>query len=306
MADTKSEVLIIHPGSDGESYRRLARRLFTALKEGSWEATLFSSRELCETATNRSDGAILAMVDPVGCAAASGDRSEFFAKLTSASRRIAISAEAVEDARYSQQFRLPVGFDAIFDVGFVSQSDKHPISDVPYHFVFNGPTRREEQAMAESPPSWERHIPWAVVGHQSPEHLNLVAELIDYRVYPGGVVFLQPSSRMRKGGEPLSPAELAAVLSKTCYYLWSSQHSSAYYESLRFVEALLAGAVPCKIVSGHSWEESNVPGIFPSVQYFCEKAREEGAWSAMYCSAREFYMSKGTLAEHLEGAMRFV
>ncbi len=306
MADARSKVLIVHPGSDGESHRALAYRLFAALGEGSWEVTLFSSRELCETTTYPLSDALLAVVDPIGCAAASNDRLEFFAKLAAASRRIAISTEAVEDARYGQQFRLPVDFDAVFDVGFVPQSDKHTVSDVPYYFVFNGPTKREEQVISESPSSQERHIPWTVVGHQNPEHLSLVAELIDYKLYPGGFVFLQSSSRMRKGGAPLSPSELAAVLSKTNYYLWCSRHSSAYYESLHFVEALLAGAVPCKIDGGCFREIYEIPGIFPSVQSFCERVREEGAWPSMYRSAREFYLSRGRLAEYLEEALHLV
>lgn len=305
MADTKSQIVIVHPGNNGESYRKLARRLFTALEEGSWDATLFSSRELCETTMDRLGDAILAMVDPVGCTAASGDRSKFFAKLNSADRRIAILAEAVEDVRYSRQFRLPVGFDAIFDIGFVSQRDEHPISDVPYHFVFNGPTKQEEQIITEMPLSQERSIPWAVVGYQSPEYLNLMTELVDYKLYPEGFVFLQRSPRIGKGRGPLSSSELAQVLSETRYYVWGSHHSSTYYESFRFVEALLAGAVPCKIVSGHSWGNPHIPGVFSSVQFFCEKVREE-AWSSMYCSAKEFYMSKGPLAKHLEEALRFV
>lgn len=303
MADTKSQIVIVHPGNNGESYRELARRLFTALEGGSWETTLFSSRELCETTMGRPGDMILAVVDPVGCAAASGDRSEFFAKLNSADRRIAISAEAVEDARYNQQFWLPVGFDAIFDIGFVSQRDEHPVSGVPYHFVFNGPTKQEEQIIAELPLSQERSIPWAVVGRQSPEHLNLVTELVDYKLYPGGFVFLPRSPRIRKGQAPFSTSELALILSKTKHYVWGSHYSSGYYESFRFVEALLAGAVPCKIVSGHSWQEFDIPGIFPSIQSFCEKTQEEGAWSSMYCLAKEFYISKGPLAGHLERAL---
>ncbi len=306
MADTRSQISIIYPGNDDEFHRMLARRLFTVLEEESWEVRLRSSREPCETVMDGSGDAIIAVVDPVGCAAASNDRSEFFAKLTAASRRIAISAGAVEDARYRQQLRLPVDFDAVFDVGFVSQRDKHPNSDVPYYFVFNGPTKREEQIIAELPPSQERHIPWAVVGHQNPENLGLVAELIDYKLYPEGFVFLQRSPRTRKGRAPLNPSELAAVLSNTNYYLWSSQYSSAYYESFRFVEALLVGAVPCKIDSGCLRKVSEIPGIFPSAQSFCENVREDGSWSSMYRLAREFYMSKGSLAEHLKEALRLV
>jgi hypothetical protein len=279
--------------------------LFTALEEESWKVTLRSSYELCETIMDGSSDAILAVVDPVGCAAASRDRSEFFAKLTAASRRIAISAEAVEDTRYEQQLRLPVDFDAVFDVGFVSQRDKHPNSNIPYYFVFNGPTRQEEQIIAELPPSQERYIPWTLVGYQTPEHLDLVAALMDYGPYPGGFVFLPRFRRTKQRDVPLNPTELMAVLSRTKYYVWSAPRSSKYYDSARFIQALLAGAVPCEIGSGHSRENSNIPVLFSSVRSFCERVREEDYWS-IYRMVRECYISKGSLAEHLGRALRLV
>jgi hypothetical protein len=310
-------LLIVHPESDNALYREyrepdllllatLARRLFAACKERLWEVAVCSSRELLNLTTNQLNRATTAVVDPIECAATSGDRSKFFSRLTSARKRIIVLAEAAESTRYSQQFHLPANFDAVFDIGFVSQGNKHPFADVPYHFVFNGPTEEEERAVASLSPSQERCIPWAVVGPRTPDHLNLVAELTDHKLYPGGFCFLpHPSQQGRKGKGLLSSSGLAAVLSKTNYYVWSSDDSFTYYESSRFIQALLAGAVPCKIDSDHSWEQSGIPGIFPSVRSFCVRAQEEDYWS-MYCSAREFYASKGPLAEHLEKALRLV
>ena len=298
-------LLIVHPGSDGASYQELARRLFAARKEKAQEVTLCSSRELCDMAVDRASGATLAVVDPVGCAVASGDRSGFFSRLALARKRIMVLAEAVEDARYLQQFRLPVDFDAVFDVGFISQKDKHPFPKVPYHFVFNGLTEREERVVAELSPSRERHIPWALVGHQTPENLDLVMDLMHYERYSGGFVFLEPPRRAGRRGRPLGSSGLAAVLSKTSFYVWAADHSSAYYESARFVQALPAGTVPCKIDGGHAWEGSGIPNVFPSVRSFCEKVQEEDFWS-MYRPAREFCVSRGPLAGHLEEALRLV
>jgi hypothetical protein len=310
-------LLIVHPESEGALYREyqepdplllaaLARRLFASCRERSWEIAVCSSRELLDMTTDQLSRATPAVVDPLECAATSGDEPVFFSKLSSARKRIMVLAEAVESTRYGQQFRLPTNFDAVFDVGFVSQRDKHLFPEVPYHFVFNGPTREEEQVLAELSPSQERCIPWAVVGPRTPNYLNLVAELMDYKLYPGGFCFLQhPSHQGRKGAGLLSYSGLSAVLSKTKYYVWSSDDSSAYYESFRFLQALLVGAVPCKIDGGHSWEGSGIPGIFPSVRSFCARMQDEDHWS-MYCSSREFYMSKGLLAEHLEKALRLV
>jgi hypothetical protein len=211
----------------------------------------------------------------------------------------------VEDARYRQQLRLPVDFDAVFDVGFVSQRDKHPNSDVPYHFVFNGPTNEEEQIIANLTPAQERDIPWALVGYQTPEHRELAAALIDYGSYPEGFVFLPRFRRAKQRDAPLNPAELMAVLSRTKYYVWSAHRSSEYYDSARFIQALLAGAVPCEIGGGHSRENSNIPVLFSSVRSFCERVREEDYWS-IYRMARECYISKGPLAEHLGRALRLL
>jgi hypothetical protein len=312
------QLLIVHPESDSDSalYRKypepdllllatLARRLFAACRERLWEIAVCSSRELLNLTTDELSRATPAVVDPVECAATSGDKSKFFSKLTNARKRIIVLAEAVESTRYRQQFHLPAKFDAIFDIGFVSQEYKHQFPDVPYHFVFNGPTKEEEQTMAELSPSQERRIPWAVVGPRTPNHLNLVAELMD-KIYSGGFCFLQhPLQQGRKGTGLLSSSGLAAVLSKTNYYVWSSEDSFAYYQSFRFIQALLVGAVPCKIDGTHSWEKSDIPGIFPSVRSFCMRVQEKDYWS-MYCSAKEFYMSKGPLAEHLEKALRLV
>lgn len=310
-------LLIVYPESDNALYREsrepdllllatLARRLVAACRERLWEVAVCSSRKLLNLTTNQLSRATTAVVDPVECAATSGDRSKFFSRLTNARKRIMVLAEAAESTRYSQQFHLPANFDAIFDIGFVPQGDKHPFADVPYHFVFNGPTEEEERAIATLSPSQERPIPWAIVGLRTPNHLNLVAELTDHKLYPGGFCFLaHPSQQGRKGKGLLSPSGLAAVLSKTNYYVWSSDDSFAYYESFRFIQGLQVGAVPCKIDGSHPCEGADIPGIFPSVRSFCARAQEEDYWS-MYCSAREFYVSRGSLAEHLEKALHLV
>ena len=308
---SEHRLLVVYPGSGGTFYQELARRLFTVCKEElQVEAARCSSRELRNMTPDQLSSATLAVVNPVECAATSNDssrwyaatssaRSEFFSKLDLAYKRIMVLAEAVESEHYRQQFRVPANFDALFDVGFISQEGKHPFPRVSYCFVFDGPTKEEEQVIAALTPS-KRHIPWALVGYQTPEHLNLVAALMDYGLYPKGFCYLQ-----RPLHPGLSPTGLAAVLSNTSYYVWSSDDSFAHYESSRFIQALLAGAVPCKIDNSHSWDGFDIPGIFPSAQSFCAKVREEDYWS-MYSSAREFYTSKGSLAEHLEKALHLV
>ena len=310
-------LLIIYPESDSALYREqggpdllalaaLARRLFAACSERWQGVAICSSRELLDISADQLSRATAAAVDLMECAATSSDEHIFFSKLTTARKRILVLAEAVESTRYEQQFRLPIYVDAVLDIGFVSQADRHPFPEVPYHFVFNGPTRVERQMIANQAPSRERRIPWAVVGARTPNHLNLVAELMDHGFHTAGFCFLQHHTQQgRKGTGLLDPSGLTAVLSKTNYFVWSSDDSLEYYESFRFIQALLAGSVPCKIDGDPSWQKSDIPGIFPSVRSFCAVVQEEGHWS-MYCASRDFYTSKGLLADHLEKELRLV
>jgi hypothetical protein len=310
-------LLIIYPESDSALYREygapdllalatLARRLFAACSERWQGVAICSSRELLDISADQLSRVTATAVDLMECAATSGDEQIFFSTLTSAHKRILVLTEAAQSTRYEQQLRLPMDVDAVLDVGFVSQADRHPFPEVPYHFVFNGPTQVERQMIANQSPSQERRIPWAVVGARTPNHLNLVAELMDHKLHTGGFCFLQHHTQQgRKGTGLLDPSGLTAVLSKTNYYVWSSDDSPNYYESPRFIQALLAGSVPCKIDSDPSWHKSDIPGIFSSVRSFCTGVQEESYWS-MYCASREFYTSKGLLADHLEKALRLV
>lgn len=298
------QLLVVYPESS-IPHLALARRLFAACQENSQEANLYSSGELDDIAEDQLCDTTIAVVDPVECATASRNRSGFFSKLVLARKRVMVWTEAVENGRYNEQFRLPIDFDAVFDVGFVSQEDKHSFTDVPYHFVFNGPTNEEEQIIANLAPVKERDIPWALVGYQTPEHLELVAALIDYGSYPEGFVFLPRFRRPKQRDVPLAPADLTAVLSRTKYYVWSVHRSPGYYESTRFIQALLAGAAPCEISGNNSGERTHIPGVFPTVRSFCKRVREGDYWS-MYSMVREHYISKGSLAEHLEKALCLV
>jgi hypothetical protein len=67
-----------------------------------------------------------------------------------------------------------------------------------------------------------------------------------------------------------------------------------------------SGAVPCKIAhDGISQGLSDIPGVFPSVAALCLAVQEEGA-SSLYRLARDFYLSKGSHATHLEEALKRV
>lgn len=304
-------LLVVHPTIAGESYRdtgdqALAWRLLAGFEDVSWRAGLCSSREVCDLAAEEVSAATLIIISPFRCLGSSGNQPAFLSRVATAHKRILASLGPVEDPWYEKRFTSPIRFDAVFDLGFVSQADRHRVSDVPYHFVFNGLTSEEERILTNLSYSEGRCIPWALVGDRNQTNFDLLAKLLEHQVDPGGFCFLHPRLHAKnKAHRMLSGLGLSKVLSKTSYYLWASDYPFAYYESLRFVYALLAGAVPCKIDSCYLWENVEIPNIFPSVRSFQTKVQAEG-YSSMYSSAREFYVPKGRLAEHLEKALHLV
>jgi hypothetical protein len=241
--------------------------------------------------------------------------------LTSARKLVLASAEPAQSPWYKAELKFLPTLDAVFDVGFISQEEEHDFPHVAYHFVFNGPTSTEKEAIAELPTVRERPIPWALVGHPTAGRLALAARLME-DFAAAGFVFLpgkpnQPvpvafTRQPRLGKhEKIGASGLAAVLRQTTYYVWTSAHDFAHYESMRFVAALGVGAIPCKIACGEisqghsSYGHSHVPGVFPSPQSFIAAAHTEGA-QALYQRARDFYLSKGLLATHLEKALERV
>jgi hypothetical protein len=294
----------------------LAKRLALATEDASLKLKTCLSCELRDLGEQDLKYAAVLVVNPLECLRTCGNQSAFLSALASADKRIVASTEATESPWYAKQFSLPIRFDAAFDIGFVSRSDKHQFTDVPYRFVFNGPTRDEKRTIARLSPSRERPIRWAMVARPTTDRLELAAQLSE-DFDPGGFLFM-PGKPIQSGSdrptwksglaqrEKLSPARLATVLSQTSYYVWTSAHGFAHYESMRFVAALRAGAVPCKIANGGSSQEfSQIPGIFPSFQDFCAAAQEEGTPS-MYRLAKNFYLSKDLLATHLEEALKIV
>jgi hypothetical protein len=299
-------------------HQELAQRLLTACKDGAQQrAEIRTSCELCELAAEELRDATLLVVGPFECLGTSGDSSRFVSAFASAARRILASVEPVGSPWYEKQFMFPLNFDAVFDLGFVSQEHEHRLLEVAYHFVFNGSTKDEERTIRGLTPPRERPIVWALVGYPTVRRLELAARLTE-ELDPEGFVFMpgQPS-RLKPDGSPwwpqplarhekISPSSLATVLSNSSYYVWSSAHDLAYYESFRFIVAVRSGAVPCKIAyDGTSQGLSDIPGVFPSVAALYFAVQEEGA-SSLYRLARDFYLSKGSLATHLEEALKRV
>ena len=268
-----------------------------ACVEGSREVVLCAAAELESMDTEQLEDSTVALVNPSECTLGLGNVKEFLSRISVARKRVMVLAEAIENRWFKVQFRLPIRYDAVIDVGFLSQKDKLPDSDLPYRFLFNGPTQEEKRKIERTEPS-RRTIPWAFVGHRRDDRFALAAELVE-RLDPGGFLFLpNPGTGVVRTNGKIGPSGLEAVLSRTKYYVWTSHHTFMYYESFRFIEALLAGAAPCKIAYPAEWKKIGIPGIFPSAEAFCKVARSED-YASMLGAAKDYYLSRGLLADHL-------
>lgn len=298
------KLLIVYPQAGSAFYETLGRRLVTSCEEKSRDATLCSAAEVCELEDGSLDDTVVAVIAPAQCRHGLPDRDKFFRTISGARGRIMVLAESVETEWFENQFKVPLDFDALIDLGFVFQQEKLKGFETPYHFLFNAPTREERQTIERASVTGRR-IPWATVGHERRDRVQLAHDLLT-GFDPSGFVFLPPAGVMiKKENGMIGPEGLHALLTKTEYYVWESLHEYDYYESFRFREALLAGAMPCKVDRRKDWRSTGIPGIFPSVEAFAESAQREG-FETILDSAKEFYFSQGLLADRLEEVLESV
>ena len=305
---TKSdELLVVYPQSGHDLYKEMGQRLVAARKENSRNGTLVSAAAVSEMKRNQLSGKTVAVLGPAQCYWGIPRKDELSLRLAEARSRLAVFPIPVETEFFGNQFNVPIEFDALVDVGFVSQEPKLVDFELPYVLLFNSPTR-EEKRRIEKAASYKREVPWAMVGHNNGGRVELSHELMQ-RFDPRGFVFLPQSGiSVRKDRGMLDPRGLDALLRRTQYYVWNGQHKVTYYESLRFREAILAGAMPCKIemeASLYRWEKSGIPGFFPSLDAFLDAAHNEG-FEDQRDATVEWYFSHGLLADHLDEVLESV
>jgi hypothetical protein len=299
------DLAIVRPPATGD--QELASRLAKGLEDASHVIAMYSSPELRAMSAKDLSGTALLVVSPGQCIDTSGDEPAFLSKVARAQKRILASVGRADSPGYRGRLNRGISFDAVLDLGFASQRDRHiEVSDVAYHFVFNGPTPDEEPLTEEPANPEERTIPWVLVGPKSESNRDLLGELFEQGFDPEGFCLLQARVLSKSMAHPLLGSQgLSAVLSKARFYLWSADREAAYYESFRFIEPLLAGTVPCKIEPDLAAEGPDIPGVYPSVSALQAEIRDEG-YLAMYRRARDFYISGGRLAKNLTEALRLV
>jgi hypothetical protein len=214
---------IVRPPTTGD--QELASRLSKGFRDASHNVAVYSSPEVCALAPEDLSNSTLLVASPRQCIEASGDKPVFLSKVACARKRILASAGPVHSPGYLARLRRGIHFDALFDLGFVSQKGSHSeVSDLPYHFVFNGLTREEEPLAQEPANQAERTIPWVLVGPRSDRNRDLLGALFEHQINPGGLCLLQGRPKNMIPPEPtLGGPQLSAILSKATYYLWGAE-----------------------------------------------------------------------------------
>jgi hypothetical protein len=169
---------------------------------------------------------------------------------------------------------LEAGAAPILDFGLQDQAALlGPRSRAHYRFIPNGLTASERRLLDSLPDGADdRPLPWAFVGHVTPLRAALVGWLVR-EVDPRGFAYMPPLEKITEAGSPhLNGRQYEAVLRRTRYHVWCSHHSHFYMEGERFRTALLAGAVPVKVVA----DRHSVPGGIPFGELVVEQREAAG------------------------------
>lgn len=157
--------------------------------------------------------------------------------------------DAVQTEWFAQNYRLCQAADihTLYDLGLHSQAHLLRDHSITYRFIPNTLTERERQkALAYQADQRERTIPWAFIGHITPQRLHFAQKLIQ-RLGTQGVFYLPTLRPILPDGPHFNQAQLRRLLQNTRYYIWIAHHSYFYVESERFRDAVLAGCVPIKV-----------------------------------------------------------
>jgi hypothetical protein len=159
-----------------------------------------------------------------------------------------------------QQYCQATGIDAILEFGFHNRSPLlAPSVRSVYHFLPNGLTPFEQEAVGQEKSEEDRPIPWVFIGQASARRVSVVNDLITH-LDPCGFVYMPNEGKVAsKTVQQLNQLQYETVLRKCRYHIWYSQHQHFSLESERFRQSLLAGCVPIKVVPEDQGKPSSLP-----------------------------------------------
>lgn len=246
--------LILISGSVNYYYDNIGRRVGEALRTLGFEVHVRTLREAPIQAYD------WVFVNPVA------EVAHPYGNIDEALRRI---AAIVRHARHSANILLEcvqthwfvkswepfrqVHIETLLDLGLHDQRAFIPPSPPgmadDYRFMVNGLTQRERQIAQY----WIDHpggrpIPWTFVGHAEPIRVQFLDQVM-HQLDRQGFVYMPQLTHITEDGPHMNGQHMQATLERTQYFLWRTHHDFFYMESERFRSALLAGAVPVKIMN---------------------------------------------------------
>lgn len=267
----KRRALVLISGkSNNYFYNLCGRRLAETLRDLSFEVDVSTFVDLPLKAY---DWCVLANISevmlPLGDMVRAFEKLGKLKKLCKVMTSAAMECAATHWFRPLQEYTQEMEIESFLDIGLHDQRD-YLTADTrsTYHFLLNGLTT-SEMASLDDETQLDKHrpIPWAFVGHQSPERVAVVDYLLQH-VDPRGFVYIphHHSAILEKGSPHMNQEQFEQVLHHTRYQIWCSHHEAFYLESERFRMSLLAGSVPVKVVSDSRHVRPDLPFSYLTIE----------------------------------------
>lgn len=240
--------VVVIPGTANYFYNQAGRRVSAALREAGWQVQLTTLAQLDEQ--GYAWCFLVNISELLYSRRAEGDGLAKLVQLRARCHKLVqVLLECATTAWFEVGCQLgsDANTDGLFDLGLHDQRAEVPVAyQSKYHFVSNGLLAAELQKARQSVSVCARPIPWAVVGHQTPDRLHLVARLIR-EFDPRGFFYLPLLEPVTEDGPHLNEQQFQRVLERAQYQVWCSHHQGYYLEGERFRASLLSGGLPVKV-----------------------------------------------------------
>jgi hypothetical protein len=245
------KALVLIPGAVNYFYNLCGRRLAETLRELSFAVDVCT---LADHPAGRYDWCVLSNISEV--LHGYGDYDAALTRLRALKKSCGVMTSAAIDSvatPWYQNIRThcrAAGIETILDFSLHDQRGLlAEDARATYHYLPAGLTTAELRGLDDERGLDDgRTIPWAFVGHHTPDRTALVDYLVR-KVDPRGFVYIPRLAPYQEKDSPhLNEQQFDAVLRRTRYQIWSSHHHAFYMESERFRMSLLAGGVPVKVL----------------------------------------------------------
>ncbi len=302
----KPQAVVVIPGTVNYFYNTTGRRLASALEELNCAVKVNTLRESDE---GDWDLCLISNLSEVLHSCRSeAEAFELLRGLLQRCRSVAaVSLDAVQTPWFERTVNLAayLGIGTVLDLGLCPQEPPEELRQrIHYRFVLDSPTKSEATRLdAALRNRTERPIPWAFVGHATPDRAAFVDFLVS-EVASDGFVYIPPLEPITEKGSPhLNHDQFLRVLSSSKFHTWCSHHHFFYMEPERFRLPLLSGCVPLKVLL----EGQNIPHEAPLRQalvtrHELKRAVIDGAYEDLFETLATEYASR-RLAEELGEAL---